>query len=98
MITITSKRVMFTIENVEADYKLNGSYTLSDNRITDFNGQFYASTQAEGEEAEYLGSYYYNEMGNGKANKNINDVDADIQAALCDLLDTTIAEIKNIKD
>lgn len=89
MITVKNKNVTYDIENVIGDYKLVGTYNFNSNRIMNFEGHF------ENTDGSEIGSFYYNELDNGKINKNFNDMNIEIHETLCGILKQTVDEIHN---
>ena len=90
MVTLinTSKNYSVAIET--QNFKLSGNATVNveDEYISNFNGNF---TTLEG---TYAGNFGYNESNNGKANKNIYDIDKENFVELDTLVDSAIAELK----
>jgi hypothetical protein len=88
MITLTNKKINYTVENTLDSIKLNGTVNIDENNIiTDFNAQFFV------EDSNYIGSMYYSERGD-KVSKNISDIPTDNVNTVEQLVNTTINEIK----
>lgn len=89
MITLTNKQTNYSVANEDANIKLTGSVSFTEQgRIISFNGTFMT------EEVPYVGNFYYNENENGKSNRSVSDVDTDKYEDADALLDTTIKELK----
>lgn len=90
MITLinTSKNYSVTLETENFKLSGNASITVETANISSFNGNF---TTVDG---DYAGNFGYNENGDGKASKNIYDVDKSNFVELDTLVDNAINELK----
>ena len=90
MVTLINTSKNYSVSSETENFKLSGSAVIiaETSVISNFNGSF---TNLEG---VYCGSFGYNENDNGKANKNIYDVDKTIFPTLDTMLDNAIAELK----
>lgn len=91
MVTLinTSKNYRISLES--QNFKLSGEATVNveSEYISNFNGSF--TSDDEG----YAGGFGYSENQNGKANKNIYDIDKENFVELDTLLDSAISELKS---
>ena len=94
MIKITNTRTLHTVENESAFLGLRGEVQFSDGgRIASFNGQF--KKLGEEEMHTYCGDFYFSENAEGKTvNKSINSIPTELHTHGCDLLEATVAELK----
>lgn len=90
MVTLinTSKNYSVNIETENFKLSGNAAINVEDSIVTNFNGNF--STL----EGVYCGNFNYNENSNGKASKNVYDVDKENFSDLDTLLDGAIDELK----
>ena len=90
MITLVNTSKNYTVSGETQNFVLSGNAIVIEetSNISNFNGSF---TTKEG---AYCGNFGYNENENGKANKNIYDIDKANFVELDTLLDTAIAELK----
>ena len=90
MVTLinTSKNYSVVIET--ENFKLSGNavVNIESGNISNFNGSFQTL------EGVYSGNFGYNEGNNGKANKNIYDIDKNNFVELDTLVDNAINELK----
>ena len=95
MIKITKTRTLHTVENESAFLGLRGEVQFSEGgRIASFNGQFKKLEEGEGMYTHY-GDFYFSENAeNGTVNKSINSIPSDLHEHGCDLLEATVAELK----
>ena len=84
----TSKNYSVTLETENFKLSGNASINVETANISSFNGSF---TTIDG---NYAGSFGYNENENGKANKNIYDIDKVNFVELDTLVDNAINELK----
>jgi hypothetical protein len=90
MITLINTSKNYSVTSETVNFKLSGNAAViqETGNISNFNGSF---TTTEG---VYCGNFNYSENDNGKANKNIYDVDKENFAELGTLLDNAIEELK----
>jgi hypothetical protein len=90
MITLinTSKNYSVSLETENFKLSGNASINVETESISSFNGNF---TTTDG---NYAGNFGYNENENGKANKNIYDIDKANFVELDTLVDNAINELK----
>lgn len=90
MVTLINTSKNYSVNRETEIFKLSGnaSINVEDSIVTNFNGNF---TTIDG---VYCGNFGYNENTNGKASKNIYDVDKENFSTLDTLLDNAIDELK----
>lgn len=97
MIKITNTRTLHTVENESAFLALRGEVQFSENnRIASFSGQFRKLDETEGM-SSYYGDFYFSENAEGNTvNKSINSIPTELHTHGCDLLEATVAELKEL--
>lgn len=90
MVTLINTTKNYSVSRETENFKLSGNATIIQETATiqSFNGSF--STKQD----VYCGSFGYNESDNGKASKNIYDIDKNSFVELDTILDTAIEELK----
>lgn len=90
MITLINTTKNYSVSRETENFKLSGSATIIQETATvqNFNGSFSTKQDA------YCGSFNYSENDNGKANKNIYDIDKTSFVELDSMLDAAIEELK----
>ena len=90
MVTLINTQKNYSVAVETENFKLSGSAVINveSENISNFNGGF---TTTEG---NYAGNFGYSENENGKANKNIYDIDKKNFVELDTLVDSAIAELK----
>ena len=90
MITLINTSKNYSVALETENFKLSGNAVINveSGNISNFNGSF--STL----ENVYAGNFGYNEGENGKANKNIYDIDKENFVELDTLVDNAIDELK----
>lgn len=101
MIKISNTRILHSVENESAYLALRGEVQFIGTRIVSFSGQF-RKLPVEGENNEmmaneYCGDFYFSENEEGSTvNKSINSIPTELHTHGCDLLEATVAELKEM--
>ena len=90
MVTLINTSKNYSVTRETENFKLSGNAIILEEtgNIQSFNGNFQTKQDV------YCGGFGYNENDNGKANKNIYDVDKANFVELDTLLDAAIEELK----
>lgn len=89
MITLTNRQTYYNVSNQTETLQLNGSVTLTEDwRINTFYGQILTTTNLG------VGNFSYMEYPNGKSSKNLNDIDTQQVIEISQLINDTIADLK----
>lgn len=90
MVTLINTSKNYSVTRETENFKLSGNAIILEEigNIQSFNGNFQTKQDV------YCGGFSYNENDNGKANKNIYDVDKANFVELDTLLDAAIEELK----
>lgn len=85
---LTNKRTQYSVKNTVNGITLIGEVSLNaEDKIQSISGNF------RNEEDNYVGDFYYSVNAEGKINKNINNIAADIEELACKTLGDTVAAI-----
>lgn len=101
MIKISNTRILHSVENESAYLALRGEVQLIGTRIVSFSGQFHKLPVEGGNNEmmanEYCGDFYFSENeGGNTVNKSINSIPTEFHTHGCDLLEATVAELKEM--
>lgn len=90
MVTLINTTKNYSVSKETENFKLSGNATIIQETATvqSFNGSFSTNQDV------YCGSFNYNENDNGKASKNIYDIDKANFVELDTMLDAAIEELK----
>lgn len=95
MIKISNTRILHSVENESAYLALRGEVQFIGTRIVSFSGQF--RKLDEDVEHTYCGDFYFSENEEGSTvNKSINSIPTELHTHGCDLLEATVAELKEM--
>jgi hypothetical protein len=98
MIKISNTRILHSVENESAYLALRGEVQFIGTRIVSFSGQFRKLGENNEMMAnEYCGDFYFSENEEGSTvNKSINSIPTELHTHGCDLMEATVAELKEM--
>ena len=89
MISLTNRQTYYDISNQVETLQLEGCVTLTEDwRVNTFYGQILTTNSL------CVGNFTYMEYPNGKSSKNLNDIDTKQIIEISQLINDTIADLK----